>query len=309
NVLTKIHLYLSGIVYMIVSKDNKGLGSKYNPDPALIASKPTVSKRIIFIRHGESDWNDVFNKGFGPSMIVRLFKSFAREFQLMTTMDSIFLDSPLNAEGFEQAKELSRFLEAEAAGGSHIPQVIMGQKESAVIASSNLRRALSTTTIALWPRIHRTKEKIMILSSLQEISRNVDTKALADARALPVLDRISSHCGDEGDFVPEDVYDTSENHGNKTTAYYGIKRLKAFNEWAFLRKETTIIVGGHSLWFKHFFQTYLPFSSNHVSKNKKIVNSGVMAFTLHRWEDEFGAPSYRIDPESFETVYGGFTTK
>lgn len=308
NFLNKIQLFLSGIVFMVISKDSKGLGPKYNPDPDSIASKPTVSKRIVFIRHGESDWNDIFNKGFGPSMFVRLIKGIIREASLMCTMDSVFFDSPLNTEGIEQAKELSRFLESEAAKGCLVPQIITGVKDDSVIVSSNLRRALSTTTICLWPRIHRTHEKIMILSSLQEISRNIDTKALADKRALPVLDRIAHHCGKD-EFVPQDVYDASENHGNKSTAYYGIKRLKAFNEWVFLRKESAVVVGGHSLWFKHFFQTFLPFSSEHTAKKQKIVNSGVITFILHRWEDEFGAPSYRIDPETIETVYGGFTTK
>jgi hypothetical protein len=309
NFLTKIQLFLGGILYMVTSKDGKGLGPKNNPDPDLIANKPTMTKRIVFMRHGESDWNDIFNKGFGPSMFVRLIKAQIRELRLMVTMDSVFLDSPLNEDGIEQAKELSRYLEAEASNGVLIPQIIMGYKESAVVVSSNLRRALSTTTIALWPRIHRLQEKIMILSSLQEISRNIDTKALAEKRALPVLDRIAHHCGHDDVFIPENVYDATENHGNKTTAYYGIKRLKAFNEWAFLQKETTIVVGGHSLWFKHFFQTFMPFGSDHPAKTKKIVNSGVIAFTLHRWEDEFGAPSYRIEPEGIETVYGGFTTK
>ena len=40
---------------------------------------------------------------------------------------------------------------------------------------------------------------------------------------------------------------------------------------------TTIIIitiGGHSLWFKSYFKTYLPFISKHISKDKKMVNSG-----------------------------------
>lgn len=33
------------------------------------------TRRIVFVRHGESQWNEVFNKGFGPSFIVRLVKA------------------------------------------------------------------------------------------------------------------------------------------------------------------------------------------------------------------------------------------
>ncbi len=307
--LTKVQFYIEGIYFMIFSKDSKGLGPKYNPDPKLLTGKPSQTKRFVFIRHGESDWNDVFNKGFGPSIIVRIIKALIREAKLMITMDSVFLDSPLNIEGIEQAKELSRFLVAESEKGNEQCSLIVGKKDSSIVVSSNLRRAISTTTIALWPRVHQTGEKITILSSLQEISRNIDTKALSSLHKIPDLDRISHHCGHDDKFVPEMVYDASENHGNKTTAFYGIKRLKAFNEWAFHRKESAVIVGGHSLWFKHFFQTYLPFDADHPAKKQKIVNSGVVSFVLHRVEDEFGAASYRIDPSSIETIYGGYTSK
>ena len=104
--LTKIQFYIEGIYFMIFSKDSKGLGPKYNPDPKLLTGKPSQTKRIVFIRHGESDWNDVFNKGFGPSIIARIIKALIRETKLMVTMDSVFLDSPLNMDGIEQANEL-----------------------------------------------------------------------------------------------------------------------------------------------------------------------------------------------------------
>lgn len=136
---------------------------------------------------------------------------------------------------------------------------------SSVIVSSSLRRAISTTTLALWERVLRTSEKIHILSSLQEISRNVDTYALSPANTCPDLPfaRVAPHC--EG-FAPS-VFNCSDNFGNKTRNFYGIKRLKAFNDWAFNRSEDVIIVGGHSLWFKYYFQTYLPHKFDHGSKN------------------------------------------
>ena len=311
-ILSKIKLYIEGIWFMIFSKDSKGLGPKSNPDPKLIEGKKTFTKRIIFLRHGESDWNDVFNKGFGPSFIFRLISAWFRELKLFHTKDSIFLDSPLNEEGFVQAKELGRFLVEESEKGVPTAEIILGKRETSIVTSSNLRRAISTTTIAMWPRINSTKEKIAILSCLQEISRNVDTKALSENQSIPVLDRIANHIEDGNEFIPEHIFNATENKGNKTTGFNGIKRLKAFNEWAFTREESTIIVGGHSLWFKHFFATFLPFDCDHDAKKKKLVNSGVVSFILHRHQDEsskFGPVSYRIDPASIETVYGGFTSK
>lgn len=181
-----------------------------------------------------------------------------------------------------------------------------------MIVSSTLRRAISTTTIALWSRVDKTGEKIHLLSSLQEISRNVDTRALSAANEIADLpfSRIIGHCTPEvGTFNPDTIYDTSGNIGNKTRSFYGIKRLKSFNEWIFQRDESVIIAGGHSLWFKNFFQTYLPHKTVHDAKTKKIANSGAVSFTIYRAEDVDGCSLYRIDPESIEVLYGGFTTK
>jgi hypothetical protein len=142
-------------------------------------------------------------------------------------------------------------------------QILSGEDTdtTSVIVSSSLRRAIATTTLALWKRVSKTEEKIHILSSLQEISRNIDTYALSAANTCPDLPfrRITHHC--EG-FAPS-VFNCSDNFGNKSRSFYGIKRLKAFNDWAFNRSEDVIIVGGHSLWFKNYFQTYLPHKFDH----------------------------------------------
>ena len=316
--IKKAFITLNSLMFMVYSKDNKGIGPKYNPDPAAIINAKTVTKTIVFIRHGESDWNNVFNKGFGPSFFVRLIRSLIEEFLMIFHMDSKFLDSPLNQEGIDQALELRRYLEKEVnfevksgtIGRKDIFDVLRGDKDTSVIVSSSLRRAISTTTLALWPRIQKTKEKIMILSSLQEISRNIDTRALSDPKTVADLpcNRISGHCTP---FNADQIFDATDNFGNKTRNFYGIKRLRAFNEWVFQRSESVIICGGHSLWFKNFFQTYLPFGTAHDAKSKKMTNSGAVSFVLHRAEiaEADGTPLYRIDPDSIQVLYGGFTTK
>lgn len=318
HVLRKFLMYVDSMIFMALSSDNKGLGPKKNPDPDEIRTKSCKTKTIIFIRHGESDWNNVFNKGINPGLIVRLFKAMRDELLCYASPHSVFLDSPLNMEGIEQAAQLRKFIEN--------PASCLGDKDraapflsalrgdsgtSSIVVSSTLRRAVATTTVALWPRVQRNAEPIHILSSLQEISRNVDTYSLSAAEHLADLpfSRIVEHCGGEA-FHADKVYDTSNNFGNKSRSFYGIKRLLAFNEWAFKRSEQTIIVGGHSLWFKHFFQTFLPHKTDHEAKTKKITNSGVVAFTLQQtFETEDGMPRYRVDPESLVIVYGGFTTK
>lgn len=120
---------------------------------------------------------------------------------------------------------------------------------------------------------------------------------------------MTKHCNSDTRPNIKDVFDTSENYGNKTYNFTGIKRLRAFNEWVFKRDESVVIVGGHSIWFKSFFQTFLPFSSTHEAKKKKIVNSGVVAFELSSVQDADGSYIYRIDPESVMTLHGGFEKK
>lgn len=88
KIINKFDIFLNGIYFLIISKDSKGLGPKKNPDPDLVKDSPSTTKRLIFIRHGESDWNDVFNKGLNLSMFGRLFKAIYRELMLLHTNDS-----------------------------------------------------------------------------------------------------------------------------------------------------------------------------------------------------------------------------
>merc|ERR1711991_490355 len=122
----KMRLFVKGVAHLLASTDKK---FPKRSDPALVKKKR--SKRLIFVRHGESAWNVVFNRGFGPSFLVRLGSALVEEGRLLPTMDSVFFDSPLCKVGVQPA-----------------------------------RRALSTNTIAFWNRLNRTKEKIRILSPL-----------------------------------------------------------------------------------------------------------------------------------------------
>lgn len=319
-VIKKALIFLESIVFMVFSKDNKGVGPKKNPDPDLAKGRPSLQvKTIVFLRHGESDWNNIFNKGINFRMITRFFAAMKKEFEIYASVNSVFIDSPLNSEGIEQAVELSKFLGSKEAilaqpeRVTRILNIIRGESDdSSIIVTSSLRRAIATTTLAFWPRISEKKEKVHLLSCLQEISRNIDTYQLSPPQGIADLpfERLYPHCGGKDNFPVEAVYDTSANYGNKSYSFYGIKRLRAFSDWVFLQKEvSTVIVGGHSLWFKYYFQTYLPHSFQHDAKTKKITNSGMVAFDLHEHRMEDGSIVHRIDPDSIVTLYGGFTSK
>ncbi len=317
--LQHISVWTDSLMYMVLSKDTKGLGPKYRivgsaDDPARVAKRidETTTKRIIFIRHGESDWNNVFNKGKNIGMLFRLLKAIITEWTMIFRLDSPFLDSPLNEEGIEQALQLREYIENESSGTTEkekeILNILRGKEgTSSIIVSSILRRAIATTTLAVWPRIERTGEKIHLLSNLQEISRNVDTCALSQANTVADIpfSRVSPHCGGSKS-CNASSYNTSLNHGSKALSVKGKNRIEEFNKWAMECAEDTIIVGGHSLWFKQFFNLYLPFDSTHRAKNEKLTNSGAVAFTLHKLK---GEKAFYIDPLSIQTVYGGYTKK
>ena len=71
-------------------------------------------------------------------------------------------------------------------------------------------------------------------------------------------------------------------------------------------KEDHVIVGGHSIWFRSFFKTFLPYSVKHQAKDKKIVNAGIITFELLKVETKSGS-RYMVDPKTIQVVYGGFS--
>ena len=57
----KLALYTRGTAMMIIGRDKKW-SKKGRPDPAKVAqARDKTSTRIIFVRHGESAWNLIFN--------------------------------------------------------------------------------------------------------------------------------------------------------------------------------------------------------------------------------------------------------
>eukprot|EP00733_Pompholyxophrys_punicea_P001338 Pompholyxophrys_punicea_v1_NODE_626_length_1565_cov_21.466225.p1 type:complete len:334 gc:universal NODE_626_length_1565_cov_21.466225:1034-33(-) len=307
NVIYKLKLYVLGLLIMIFTTDKSW---KKPADADLIKNCLDIkTKRIILIRHGESEWNEVFNRGFNLSFFSRLFKAIYSELLMFATQDSLFIDSMLSPLGFEQARSLQKIIQdPNTAGDLKTLELLRGDKgtDNSVIVCSNLRRAIATCAFATLGRVEKTKEKIFIMTSLQEISRNIDANAIAGKNSLPDLHVMKKELPSSYD--PKLTFNTSLNTGNKPIFGNGLTRLIDFCSWAFSRPEETIIVGaGHSLWIRYFFQTFLPKSSRHPSKTKKLANCGVVACTL-QWgiSPETGIKVYRIDPDSIVIVHGDF---
>ncbi|CAM9107379.1 unnamed protein product [Pylaiella littoralis] len=303
NIWRKAKLAGIGAVHMLLSKDKK---FKPEVDSSQVRVDPSSRrKRIIFLRHGESEWNEVFNRGFGPSFLVRLLSAFVREVMMLSTRDSVFFDSPLSNTGIQQTQELIRFLQKapDSFSGSEVAEAVSilrggSSTTSSVVVTSNLRRAIATGLITLWERLRTGKERYLVHSALQEMTFNVDGISLLERGEVPD-EALAKELGGNV------VFDAEFNAGTKGLSNRGMKRMKALAEWAMQRPEDTVVCVGHSLYFRSFFRCFLPQKVVHDAKKKKIVNCGVVAFTLESGVFD-GRPAYRIEPKSIVNVYGGF---
>lgn len=304
--VSKLPLGLSVVAHLLLSADKSGLKKKIVDADVIAAQQGVQSKRVVFIRHGESDWNEIFNRGFGPMFPVRVVTGLLRELFKLPSRDSLFVDSPLSDLGARQAAELRKFLATPQtdARAAELVATLNGEGGSSVTVTSNLRRAIATAVIGLADRLRRGRGQMLVVSDLQEISKNPDALALAQPRALPDLSQLEAQLGAEGLDLAA-VLDPAANKGNKPLRSKGKDRLGQFAEWVFTRPEDTVIATGHSLWFKAFFNVFLPQASKHQARNKKISNCAVVAFTLTRGTHE-GKPQFRIDPDSVTMLTGKY---
>lgn len=350
----KLEIIVSTFRYLVLSKDKKW--KKANDDPASFFSKDSDGelivlrkKTVVFLRHGESTWNDTFNKGdrkmssFVLGFIPGIFHSLATEWYFLVrgmSDESWFFDSPLSAKGIGQAEGVARFLrETDAQYATpreaKFLSLVKGEKsekneagEMCVLVSSNLRRAISTCAIAMKDRLDQKipGDNIIILQELQEASINPDAQSIT-----PAFEKLVTSFTDSE--AVKSIYanqsDTSINKGNKGIKSNGLQRMEAFcnllfatdgyesvkgndgddsnNAATILGNANNVMCTGHSYWFRAFFQTYLPRDFQHICKTKKLVNGGLVGFTLcHTKVKETGEEKFMIDPASLTVLYAGF---
>merc|ERR1712113_705652 len=123
---------VSSIQYLLLCKDKKWKktvdpGSIFGPLLDGSKGSSTIERKTIYlIRHGESTWNDTFNKGTHRSTLVfvlgwvpGLIKACLYELYLLLSgkFDSWFYDSPLSYLGLSQVEKLAEFIEKAPASG------------------------------------------------------------------------------------------------------------------------------------------------------------------------------------------------
>lgn len=344
NVWRKLSLFAVGVLHLLFSRDKQWLrqlpvtqasgDDEHEQDgeqQPLVApmvesaslyesnQKRTI-KRIIFVRHAESEWNVVFNRGVHWHALVQFVRACVREWLMLPTQHSIFIDSPLSCRGVRQAQQLFEDV------GGEMNQKVLCDMESggdgtarsaekaaalrylscplpdSIVVTSNLRRAIDTARIGSKARLELPDEKIHVLSSLQEIGRNIDTLTISDAYAIKPHVLSSALRIEKG---RDDLFNLKESHGNKAIRGCGRTRLQAFATWVSSQEADVLVVYGHSLWFRAFCQEYFPAGVEHDAKRQKLANCGVVSFALEETRSLATEPlaqqvqQHRIIPESF----------
>lgn len=312
--LYKISLFFRSFAFILKSQDmnwkNKSIDKQIDNSDAV----SSTTKTLLLLRHGESTWNVTFNRSKNPIFFIpRLI--FAGSYELILLLrgvrDSWFYDAPLCHEGIEQSQTLAAALKAlppmnEDNRLLHIANASKNTPPS-VIVSSNLRRSLSTAVIGLFDRLSRTEENIFVHHSLQEISRNPDTLSITPAKLQPHPSWIESGYPLDIPKMYELQLHVQDNTGNKHIHQTGLHRLNEFNDWLFSSfKEEYVIVSGHSLWFRHYFREFLPVTSTHKGKDKKIRNNGIIGINVTCTTHQNGEQTFVIDESSIKEVYLGF---
>jgi hypothetical protein len=90
NLRYKARLNAQGLLSMCCSTDKKWKPEQTGWDPDVIKDAHNKQvKRIIFLRHGESTWNNIFNKGL-KMLLPRLIIAVIKEMTLLITKASLF---------------------------------------------------------------------------------------------------------------------------------------------------------------------------------------------------------------------------
>ncbi|CAG9582839.1 conserved hypothetical protein [Leishmania major strain Friedlin] len=308
----KCQLYAHGVVFMVKAEDLPKAYSGTNYIRMNTVGDGTGGKRVIrviFIRHGQSVWNSLFNS-CNLRLPVRAAKAAAREFTDFFTnpFGSCIIDSPLSSKGKREAQDLANFMRTAKTKISFDPT-------TSVVVSSNLRRAMETALIGVSPRLTVTQERIVMDSSLQEGSQNIDAQSLSTEPGKIAPCKLGT-ITDPLELAV--VFDPYLNAGNRVAGVDVYQRMDEFIMHLFggsgeanlvpaaggsnaALKE--VIVVGHSGYFRNFFRRFLPPHSTHISKKRKMQNCAVVAFELTRAET---SGEVAVEESTLKVLYKGF---
>ena len=311
NAGKKLMLYGYGTYTLITRNDKKVKSLSYDPGNLINIDKSNIIKKetktLLLYRHCESTFNLIANRKFIHwTFPFRMLYILAKELILFVINDSVLIDAPLSSLGEQQARKLSMFLNNNNDTPNEYINMLNGiNVKNSIIISSPLRRCVESVFVGLQKRLDKTNEYVYLVSSLQELTSNMDGISLSKANAVPPFSYEYNAYINRIDVQYKDGY--------KSKCVTGDKRLNEFLNWMFLCNETkdinNIIVAGHSLYFKTLFRQYLPKTSNHDGKSNKIKNGGIVAIKLTKIQLKNDITKYYINPDSIQVVYQGFLQK
>jgi len=300
------------------------------------------TKTLVFIRHGQSEWNHVFNNEGGFS-ILRMVKMILMEAVLLMSSKSIFIDSPLTFRGIDEARylqfcitakrkckqldddEYSKLLSGGLEGDINTLsddqelineelnykakyfRILKGSEKSRII-TSDLRRAITTTSIALYDRLKKEvqprirTEKMLLLPFLREASRNVDAFCITPMNSLPDHSLLAYNMESIKEKFPEVAYIERLETLETKALQNDQDRMNNFIDFIFNSEFDNFIVGGHSHYFREFFKRYLPSQSEHEGKKSKMANAAAVGLEIVKYSNT-AKPVYQINEESIQCVH------
>uniref|UniRef100_A0A0A9WS44 tRNA (Guanine(10)-N2)-dimethyltransferase n=2 Tax=Lygus hesperus TaxID=30085 RepID=A0A0A9WS44_LYGHE len=231
---------------------------------------------------------------------MRIWSTILKEVLYITSEQSILFDSPLNQDGIQQAVDLSYKIREYKPGDdsyiNSIVSVLQGvSKKSSIIMVSTLRRAMETAAIGLWSRLDKTNERLHMSDYIRELSPNLDCRSLKPENKIPDMtgsdclqaSRLMSHFERDHGYEPTKIFDGVRRKVSNSTAHEIEYLDRAVGEIFSLPQEVVILCG-HSLWFRNFFRCYIGKDVEHVSKERKLHNCGVVAFQMSYGTDAAG---------------------
>ena len=309
--------------------------------------------RLVFVRHGHSVWNSVANTtsavqwlgNVATAMAAEAAATFVTPLSHRTApevpgasgspfvLDSALYDAPLTPEGVAESLDLAR-----AVRGGLVPG--LAPRADVVVVASNLRRAMETAHIGLAPLLKGpNRTTIAVASSMQESCCHLDALSLHETGG-PLNPNVMLWTSDGATRRPLGAHPSlrfnvthqPRNAGDKYA--WQVRRGLRWGVWErqnffvhaafhgrfFSRAERTqptpptIVVVGHSAWFRRFFLRYAPPPGTDpvdallaTAGRTKLSNCGAAAFEMQLGPaGRTGRRAPVISPGSLSVAYGRF---
>lgn len=328
--------------------------SSFVGDPVSIADSdleaideavPKEGVTVHFIRHAESGWNIYqAEHGLFKQLFAQLDSSLKDARLTKRGVDqTMMLASFIQQGGCSKADRTQAWAEScldriplkedisskaipdDEPGKSHAagitPSCSCGEADflnsdaPAVIATSNLSRAILTGLIALKSRITKSSTPVLMMSLLQELGAGIDAKTDTPAHTFPDLrlgmyiiqekrrkERGHGMLAPKSDISPRSRYfrsneeyfetvkarfDLNYSVGDFNSGILGpnaATRFQNFCFWALHVSDKDIIVAGHSGWLLKFLQSHLPLEGRNEVEDTvthhKLGNGSLITFKI-----------------------------